>query len=339
MALDLFTVRSIKICHLLEMNKVPIVFAFDNNLMLPAGVCIYSLLANARPDTFYDIYILYPENDKFDVKYFDKLSSVFSNYTLSFLSVSEFISAFEIRGITKPTYYRLLIPELFPQYDKVLYADVDIIFRQDLSSIYNADCSGYYIAATYDLCMNLDEGWKKYVEDTIKLRGGEYIQAGFLVINCKELRRDGVVDIFKEKAKNKYKFQDQDILNICCSGKVQILPWHCNMTDYAFYYLNVKPELLTDKYANSDIELAKTEGNLHFNGHKPWIKYSVNFDVWWEFYRKSPFYNEKYYFDFFYGRLNEYDRLSLWKRIKILLRFFVFGRYPVENRTEHVSSI
>ena len=304
-------------------SKVPIVFAFDNNLLLPAGVCIYSLLANARPETFYDIYILYPENDMFDSKYFDNLSPVFSNYTLSFIPVSE------VRGVTKPTYYRLLIPEIFPQYDKVIYADVDIIFRQDLSSIYNADCSGYYIAATYDLCMNLDEGWRKYVDGNRELRGGEYIQAGFLIVNCEELRRDGMVDIFKEKARSKYKFQDQDILNICCSGRVKILPWHYNMTDYAFYYLNVKPELLTDKYANSDIELAKKVGNLHFNGHKPWQKYSVNFDIWWEYYRKSPFYNEKFYFDYFYSRLNEYDMLSLWKRIKILLRFFVFGRYPV----------
>ena len=38
------------------MNVVPIVFAFDNNLILPACVCISSLLVNAKCDTFYDVF-------------------------------------------------------------------------------------------------------------------------------------------------------------------------------------------------------------------------------------------------------------------------------------------
>ena len=41
------------------MNVVPIVFAFDNNLILPACVCISSLMMNAKEDTFYDIFILH----------------------------------------------------------------------------------------------------------------------------------------------------------------------------------------------------------------------------------------------------------------------------------------
>ena len=36
------------------MKTVPIVFAFDNNLILPACVCISSLLMNAKEETFYD---------------------------------------------------------------------------------------------------------------------------------------------------------------------------------------------------------------------------------------------------------------------------------------------
>ena len=41
------------------MKTVPIVFAFDNNLVLPACICISSLLMNANKDTFYDIFILH----------------------------------------------------------------------------------------------------------------------------------------------------------------------------------------------------------------------------------------------------------------------------------------
>ena len=38
---------------------LPILFTFDQSLEMPAGVCITSLLENAAPDTFYDIFILH----------------------------------------------------------------------------------------------------------------------------------------------------------------------------------------------------------------------------------------------------------------------------------------
>lgn len=43
------------------MNIIPIAFAFDNNLIMPAAVAFTSLLKNAAPETFYDIYILHSE--------------------------------------------------------------------------------------------------------------------------------------------------------------------------------------------------------------------------------------------------------------------------------------
>ena len=45
-----------------------------------------------------------------------------------------------------------------------------------------------------------------------------------------------------------------------------------------------------------------------------------------EYYRKSPVFDQKFYFDFYYSRLNELDQLPLLKRIKILVRYFVYGR-------------
>lgn len=36
------------------MNKVPIFFCFDKNMVIPAGVCITSMLLNKDTETFYD---------------------------------------------------------------------------------------------------------------------------------------------------------------------------------------------------------------------------------------------------------------------------------------------
>lgn len=309
------------------MNTVPIAFAFDNNLVMPACVCLSSLMMSAHKDTFYDIFILHSATKPIIKDCLDKLPIYFKNCKINYRAVNDiFDNAFEIRGVTTPTYYRLLIPELIPEYEKILYADVDIIFRQDLTQVYNINMGHNYIAGTYDLGMNLGKDGKKYIASVPELQKGSYLQAGFIILNSKLIKADGLVDKFKQEAKKKFKFQDQDILNSVCKERKMIIPWKYNMTDYSFLYLINEPQTLTSKYVNSDIEEAKTHGNLHYNGHKPWKKLSVNFDIWWEYYRRSPFFDEKFYFNFFYNRLNELDQLSLWKRIKILIRYFVYGK-------------
>lgn len=312
------------------MKIVPIVFAFDNNLVLPACVCISSLLMNAKEDTFYDIFILHSEKEKLAKTELDKIPHYFPNCKIQYRVVDNtFDTAFEIRGITTPAYYRLLIPELILEYDKVIYSDVDIIFRMDLSDLYNLNIDSYYLAATRDLGLNFDEDGKKYIASVDGLMQGEYLQSGFIVLNSKKMREDCLVSCFRQLAQKKLKYQDQDILNISCKRHVLFLPLKYNMTDYSYYYVNKGSNLIIHLYDQDEMKNALENGNIHYNGHKPWKKYSVNFDIWWEYYRKSPFFDEKYYFDFFYSRLNELDQLSLWKRVKILIRYFVYGKRMV----------
>ncbi len=307
---------------------IPIAFAFDKNLVMPACVCISSLLMNAKKDTSYDIFILHPANQSMTQTDLVKLPEYYDNCKLTFRPVgNEFDNAFEIRGITTPAYYRLLIPEIIPEYDKIIYSDVDVIFRRDLSDLYSIDLTGVYMAATYDVGMNLGKDGVAHINSTKGLVLGKYIQSGFIMLNSSKLKNDGLVIRFKEEAKKQYKFQDQDILNVVCGKNLKVLPAEYNMTDYTFYYLNSGDELIKSGYVKEEeISEAKQYGTLHFNGHKPWKGYSINFDIWWEYYRKSPFFDEKFYFDFFYRKINDYDLLPLWKRVKILLRYFVFGR-------------
>lgn len=312
------------------MNIVPIVFAFDNNLILPACVCISSLMLNAKEDTFYDIFILHSSKIKLEKEELDKLTFYYKNCRIKYIEADgTFDNAFEIRGITAATYYRLLIPELIPEYDKVIYADVDIIFRMDLSELYNTEIGDNYIAATRELGMNFTEDGRKYINSVSDLCIGNYIQAGFIVMNNKAILKDNIHSKFKELSKLKLRFQDQDILNIVCKDRIHYLSLEYNMTDYSYMLAMRKRFMLKDLFSEECIDYAVSKGNIHYNGHKPWKKYSVNFDIWWEYYRKSPFFNEKFYFEFFYTRLNELDQLPLLKRIKILVRYFVYGKREI----------
>lgn len=308
------------------MNIVPIVFAFDNKLVYPACICLSSLLMNAKPDTFYDIFILHHRHVELKKELLDTVMEYFKNCRIRYREVDNtFDSAFEIREITTPAYYRLLIPQLIPEYDKILYSDVDVIFRDDLFDLYvNTNVDNYYIAGVNSLS-HLIPSYKKYY-DKMQIDASRVIYSGNLIINSKKILQDNLIDRFKSLAGKKFLFQDMDILNIVCWGKIKYLsPAYCLSTFITEKAVNDRTVLL-NIWSEKEIQDALDKGIVHFNGQKPWKGVCINFDIWWEYYRKSPFYNEKYYFDFFQSELNKLDHLTLWKRIKILGRFFIYGR-------------
>ena len=309
------------------MNIVPIVFAFDNNLILPAEVAICSLLQHAKDTTYYQIYVLHGSDADLSGFEADTIKKSYPHCDIVFKNVGDaFQKAFEIRGITIPAYYRLLIPEIITEHDKIIYSDVDVIFQGDLSELYQTDLKDNYLAATYDWGMMIDENGRRYAESIEGLSADDYLQAGFLLMNNRKMREDNVVFRFKELARHNYRYQDQDIINITCRNRKMVLPLFYNMIDYAFQFMIKEPDRMRRWCSEEDLKRAECPIMIHYNGHKPWKKYSINFDIWCEYYRKSPFFDPHYYFEFYYYRLNIFDQLPLWKRIKILVRYFVYGK-------------
>lgn len=308
-------------------KRVPIVFAFDNNLVDPACICISSLLMSASSTTFYDIHILYSQRVKLNHKNLDRIPVEYPNCSIKYVGVDDtFENSYEIRGITTPAYYRLLIPEIIPEYDKILYSDVDVIFREDLSDIYfNTDIDNYYIAGV-DSLAHLIPDLKKYYEQERMSDPRGNIYSGNLIINSKKIREDRIVNDFKKHIDKKYKFQDMDIINIVCKDKIKYLPPSFCYTTYISDFAANNRELLITMWSEEEIQRAQERGIVHYNGQKPWKGACINFDIWWEYYRRSPFYDAQLYYQFFDNMLNELERLSLLKRFKILIRYFVYGR-------------
>ena len=118
------------------MIKIPVVFAIDNNVVMPCGVTITSLLMNAKVGTFYDIYILCKQSQLTDENK-GVLQQAFASEKkckITFVDVGEAFKESEglAEGhITTATYFRLAIPSLFPQFDKAIYADIDIDVLHD----------------------------------------------------------------------------------------------------------------------------------------------------------------------------------------------------------------
>lgn len=305
------------------MNIIPIVFAFDRNYIMPACVCITSLLENANPETFYDIFILYTQGESFA----DDPRLVFNkydNHKIHYIPVSAFQNAYEVRGITKLTYYRLLIPSLIPQYPKILYSDVDVIFRSDLTSYYNTDIKDNYIGGVNTL-FHLFPAYKEYYEK-MGLDPSSLIYAGNILMNTQKIKEDGLVKNFIQLAEQNFTYQDMDVINLACKGRTYSMPPSFCLTTFLSDTILNHPELLSNIWGREEIQEALNKGIVHYNGQKPWVDICPNFDVWWEYYRKSSIFDYSFYSNFWNSKMDVLDKLSLWKRIKVLVRYFVFGQ-------------
>lgn len=284
------------------MKKIPVVFSIDRNVIVPFVVCSTSLLRHAAPDTFYELFVLHNAAG-LDAGARDLAKGAVAEYaekcSLKFLDVGEmFADAFEIRGITIASYYRLLIPRLLPDYDRVIYADVDIVFRSDLSELFDKSLANEELVAgvrevnAYNKAKSVLKLHRYYEE--IGCDVATYINAGVLVLNLKAMRDEGIVDEFIKHAGRKYLTQDQDIMNIVCRGRIELLPLKWNYT-YLLYRWAHQLRGFAAAYAE-EIPEAERVGTVHYTGPKPWSGFCLRADLWWENYRNSSAFDADVYY-------------------------------------------
>ena len=285
-------------------QTIPIVFAIDDNVVVPCAVTLTSLLKNSRPETSYQVFILYEEAG-LSAGNRERLSRSFHDsyrQDLCFMDVGDaFSDVPQMQRVTKATYYRLLIPTLFPQYDKIIYSDIDIIFQQDLSELFaHSFPNGELIAAVLDQAIDREFYFSSTLPAQIGKSVEDYFNAGFLLMNLKRLRAENKMEEFQRLSKQKFPQNDQDVLNIVCNGRVQWLPSMYNFQ--------------TNHYANymwgrdrSDIDFTELvkKATLHYTfRNKPWSTLECSLsDAWWHYYRLSPLFDNAFYFQRQYRRI------------------------------------
>ena len=265
------------------MIHIPVVMATDNNY-IPLVVALTSLIKNVKKDTFYDIYILTDDTfltttETVVKSYLDRSKHQF---TLSFVRVGKCFHdvSIKISHITYPTYFRLMIPELLKE-DKCIYLDTDVIVMSDLTQLYQFSLEGYYIAGVRHPGYILSSRKKEICEETLIPDIEQYINAGVLCMNLKEMRKDGVVKKFLELIPRNMTSQDQDIINSVCYGKIAFLPFKYNV-------LTGLSDMDIDEYkgiySEEELKEAWNEPKIvHYLGFtKPWNSTrSVFTDYWW----------------------------------------------------------
>ena len=304
------------------MRSIPILFTFDASLEIAAGVCISSLLESADSSTFYDIFVLHGPECDFSTSRLNELPVKYGNCKLTFRKVEgEFVGGYIIRGIPETAYYRLISPKLIPEYDKILYSDVDVIIREDLSRYFDLEMGDCYFAGV-DNCSRLRPDVREYLAKELGLDWQKgYYYSGNLVINSKLLLKDGMLQVFRALGRNEYNQQDMDIINIACNGRFLPLGLSFCLSVQLYDLIVNKREEMESIYGQEELDHALRSGIVHYNGAKPWKAACPNMDIWWACYRRSIFYDEKFTCDFWTRQRDLLLRLPLVKRIKLLLRY------------------
>ncbi|WP_136683411.1 glycosyltransferase family 8 protein [Falsirhodobacter xinxiangensis] len=128
--------------------------------------------------------------------------------------------------LTRSTYLRLLIPGLFPDEDRVIYMDCDMVVTGDLSLADTIELGSAPIAAVACPSPNSQE-----VAATGHVRG-TYINAGFLVMNLPVWRDEGIADqciTLIADPRQSLLSEDQSAINIVCRGRIVYLPSEFNV--------------------------------------------------------------------------------------------------------------
>ncbi len=213
------------------MNKeIPIFFSTDDNYIPYLDVAIKSLIANASKMFEYRIIILNTglkddnvrmvmqnERDGFKIVFTD-ISNEVENIKSRFKNVYHF---------SVVTYYRLFIASLFPQYDKVIYLDCDLVVLGDVSELYHTELGDNILGAAPEQFVQNTKEFRLYAKEALGVDPDGYVNAGVLLMNLKEFRKCKIEERFV-KLITEYDFDlldpDQAYLNYLCLGKILVLP-------------------------------------------------------------------------------------------------------------------
>ena len=131
-------------------DKINVAFCFDEKGHKLAAVSIKSLLKVSENKCDYNIYCV------IDKKFPDKHKKTINNLVIGTKSKIVFLQAntdfnksFRAKWPVS-VFWRLMLPNLLPKIKKIIYADIDIIFRKPLIDVYNINMGKNIFAGVKD---------------------------------------------------------------------------------------------------------------------------------------------------------------------------------------------
>ena len=295
------------------LKEINVAYCFDKNLWRQMGVSVASLLSMSGADFKYNIFAVVSADvdDAMKGQLRDIVKYCNPNAEIKFYTVNDDFYNPKLNH-AQGYYYRLQIPNLIRDIDRIVYVDIDTVFNSDLFELYSMDMGDKLVFGVKD-GLNLNHAWKKYQTKTDKkyiVQQGDYINSGVLLMNLKLMREEGVYKSLVSLVGERLRYKDQDMLNYVCRGRVGYLPLKYNFTPKAGhkYARMVREGIFTksevmDAVAHSVI--------MHFVNCNPWNKITKCCNRWWYFSEFTPFYKQ--------FRREFFARAGIMQKVKFLI--------------------
>lgn len=266
-------------------SEIPVFFSIDDSYAPFLAVALRSAIDNCSKDRTYRAIILHQDLSSGHQQRLAALAT--DNFAIEFVPMSSGLESITDRMsnrlrcdyFTLTIYFRLFIPAMFPQYDRGVYIDSDVVLLGDIAELYDTDIGDNYIGACADLSVVDVPELALYMEEAVGVKRTEYINSGVLLMNLKKLRQAHLDEHFLSLL-NTYHFDciapDQDYINAMCSGKI--------------YYLSP----VWDAMPNENQPPLENARLIHYNlFSKPWcydgIQYGEHF---WHYAQESGYIDE-----------------------------------------------
>lgn len=220
---------------------IPLFFTFDELYVVPAIVTFYSLLRHANPAHRYALHVLHPGISVSAQQHLQRVVDQFPHATLEWhdTSADEGVKDCPSKShFSKEIYFKLCAPELFPQHERVLCSDVDVLFLGDVSEAFFAfPGEDFYYAGIDTLLPTQRAKLYRDFSPEEQERLAREICAGFLLFNLTSLRRDNMQARWTTYYKENYArlpFPEQDCMALCAGHSVRYFDPHFSVSN--FYY-------------------------------------------------------------------------------------------------------
>ena len=168
--------------------NIVVVFTINNKFATPTYIAINSLFKNAEKQTVYECIVISNNLGKMNKTTIESLAQN-TRHSIRCISVEEeLIYAPKVTNLwPKVVYYRLYLCEILGEYKKIIYSDVDVFFKGDLSDVWSMEIDNIEIAAVAAEKNNENVVIHQYYKENKK----EYIYwDGFMVMNLELMRKN-----------------------------------------------------------------------------------------------------------------------------------------------------
>ena len=261
-----------------------------NEYLYQSIVTITSLIENSNKETRYDISILVPKN--FMINNRLKLLTLEVKYKNIKINLVESEEPFVKIKNYKSNYYKLYLPSLIPNYDKIIFLNYNTMIFEDLEELFNIDLKDNYFLGFLNNDNNTYNNLNLTVEKNIK--------TNVLLINIKKLKENNYQKEFKNlyiKYKGNKEMNEEIMINILFKDNIGILPAkygmpNFNNSDVALEY----NKNITDiyRYENKDYISAYFKPTIIEFICKPWElgNKCQNNEAFWYYAKKSAYFDE-----------------------------------------------